>query len=152
MNKGIFRTVVIALAAALAVLVAGCGGGDDETSSLTRQQFVKQANAICQEQTQKRNKVIQDAIADTDQNKLLPKSEREDIIVEALPPYAETPEKLEALGAPEGDEEKVEEILEAMEKAAADAKADPSKALTSTEQFEEANKLSGDYGLTSCIL
>lgn len=152
MNKGIFRTVLTALAAALAVLVAGCGGGDDETSSVTRQQFVKQANAICQEQSQKRNKIIGDAIAGMDQNKLLPKTEREDIILEALPPYAETPEKLEALGAPEGDEEKVEAIIQAMEEAAKDAEADPSKALTSTEQFAKANKLNGEYGLSNCIL
>jgi hypothetical protein len=150
-NKGIFSTVLVALTA-LSLLVAGCGGGEDETSSPSRKQFLKQANAICQEQTQKRNKIIQDAISGSDQNKLLPKAEREQIIVDALPPYAETPEKLEALGAPEGDEEKVEAILEAMEKAAADAKANPSVALTSTKQFEEANKLASGYGLTSCIL
>lgn len=151
MNKGILSTVLVGLTA-LSLLVAGCGGGDDETSSLTRKQFLKQANAICQEQTQKRNKIIQDAIAGADQSKILPKADREQIIVDALPPYAETPEKLEALGAPEGDEEKVEAIVEAMEKAAEDAKADPSIALTSTKQFDEANKLSAEYGLTSCIL
>jgi hypothetical protein len=138
--------------AALSLLLAGCGGGDDETSSLTRKEFLKQGNAICAEQTAKRNKLIQDAIAGLDQSKLLPKAEREQIVVDALAPYAETPEKLAALGAPEGDEEKVEAIVEAMEKAAKDAEANPAKALTSTEQFAEANELSTEYGLTSCVL
>jgi hypothetical protein len=150
-NKGICRTVVAGLLA-LSLLIAGCGGGDDETSSLTRQQFIKQGNAICLQQTQKRSKIIREAIANTNQNKLLPKAEREQLVLDALPAYAETPDKLEALGAPEGDEEKVEAIYQAMRQAVKDVEADTSVALTSTKQFEEANKLAVQYGLTSCIL
>ena len=136
----------------LAMVAAGCGGGDDTTASLTPAQFKKQANAICKQQTEKRNEEIREAIAGLPKEKLLPKKEREQLVLDTLPTYAETPSKLKALGAPEGDEKKVEEITEAMEKAAEDVEADPAKALVSTQQFFEASKLASEYGLTDCII
>lgn len=151
MNKGIVGAVAAGLMT-LALLVAGCGGGDDETTSLTRAQFLKQANAMCEEQEERRNQVIQDLIKGRDQSKLLPLERREKLILEILPAYEEVPEKLNALGAPEGDEEKVEAITEAMEKAARDVRSDPGKALESTDQFLQANKLSTEYGLENCAI
>lgn len=151
MSKGIVLALVAGLTA-LALLAAGCGGGDDETTSLTRSQFLKQANAMCEEQEERRNQAIQDAIKGKDQSKLLPLEQREEVVLTILPAYEEIPEKLEALGPPEGDEEKVEAIAEAIEKAARDVKADPAEALNSTSQFTQANKLSTEYGLTSCAI
>lgn len=150
MSKGIVVALVAGLMA-LALLVAGCGGGD-ETTSLTRSQFLKQGNAMCEEQEERRNQAIQDAIKGKDQTKLLPLAQREEVVLTILPAYEEIPEKLEALGPPEGDEEKVEAIAEAMEKAASDVKSDPGKALESTSQFTQANKLSIEYGLTNCAI
>jgi hypothetical protein len=150
-NKGSFHALVAALVAA-ALIIAGCGSDDDASASLTTAQFKKQANAICKRQEERRASVIQKAVAGLDQKKLLPLSEREDLVLETLPPYEEMAEELKALGAPEGDEQKLAAITTAMEKAAGDVTKDPASALTSTQQFDDANKLATDYGLTECVI
>lgn len=154
MSKGVVRALGGILAAlALTLAVAGCGGGDDDTTaSLTPAQFKKQANAICNEQTEKRNQEIREAIQGLPKEKLLPKKDREELVLQTLPKYAETPEKLRALGAPEGDEEEVEAIAKAMEEATRKVEADPAQALVSTQQFFEASKLAAEYGLEACII
>jgi hypothetical protein len=44
----VFRWITgVAVGAALLVLVAGCGSGDDSTTEVTKAEFTKQANAIC---------------------------------------------------------------------------------------------------------
>lgn len=154
MSKGVVRGFVGVLVA-LAVGVAGCGGDDETTASLTPAQFKKQANAICVQQTEKRNRAIEkelERIDPADPEKLLPKEQREQLVLKTLPSYKEIPEKLEALGFPEGDEEELEALVEAMEEAASDVEADPGKALVSTKQFFKASKLAADYGLTECII
>jgi len=148
-NKGIIAAVVGLLA--LALVGAGCGGGD-ETTELTRAQFIKQGNAICKQQKEKRDATIRAAIKGQDQSKLLPLKQREEVVLEILPPYEEVPERLKALGTPEGEEEKVEAIYGAMEDAAQKVKADPAEALKSTTQFTKANELSSAYGLTECAV
>lgn len=153
MSKGVVRTLIGVLAlVALAGAAIGCGGDDETTSSLTPAQFKKQANAICNQQTEKRNEEIREAIEGLPKEKLLPKKEREQLVLDTLPTYAEIPEKLNALGAPEGDEEKVEAIAKAMEKAARDVEENPGEALVSTKQFFEASKLAAEYGLEECII
>jgi len=135
----------------LALLIAGCGGGDS-ASALSRGQFVREANAICREQAEKRNATVQAAIVGHDPKKLLPLSKREEIVRKAIGLYAQVPKKLKQLGSPEGDEEKVEAITKAMEKSAAEVKKTPKKALEGVDQFAEANELSREYGLEECVV
>ena len=115
MNKGIWA--VMAGLASLALVIGGCGGGDDETTSLTRAQFVKQGNEICKKQEDRRSKMIYKIAEEVnaDPSKPLPISAQETLVLKTLPPYEEAAEELDALGAPEGDEEKVEEIVKAMD-------------------------------------
>lgn len=151
-RKGIAWALVAGLMAMALALASGCGGGEETTASLTRSQFVKQANAMCKRQEEARNEVIRAAIEGKDQSKVLPLAQREKVILEILPPYEEVPKKLKALGAPEGDEAQVEAIIKAMEKAAREVKANPRAALESTKQFFQGNKLSSEYGLTECVV
>jgi hypothetical protein len=136
---------------ALALVIAGCGGGD-ETTALTKGQFLKQGNEICKQQTEKRNAEIRKAIEGKDQTKLLPLAQREKLVLETLPAYAEVPKRLQALGAPEGDEKEVEAITTAMEEAVKSVEADPKAALESTKQFFKASKLASEYGLEECVV
>jgi len=137
---------------ALALLAAGCGGGDDTTSSMTKAQFVKQANAICKVQNQKRGEAIKKVIASHDPKKLLPQKDREELVLDTLPAYAAVPKQLGTLEAPAGDQEKVDAIIKAMEEAAKDVEANPAGALTSTKQFLKADEPSSQYGLTDCVV
>jgi len=145
-----FWAVVGALAA-VALVVAGCGGGD-ETTSLTRAQFVKQGNAICKKQEDRRSKMILDAVESAPKDKELPQSAQKALVLQTLPPYEEMAEELEDLGAPEGDEAKIEALVEAMEKAASNIKEEPLQVISNKGQYEEANDLAVKYGLTECTL
>jgi len=149
-SKGIVGALLVGLFA-VAFLIAGCGGGD-ETTSLTRAQFVKQANTICKRQEERRENIIRKAIAGQDQTKLLPLAKREEVVVETVPPYEAMAEELDALGAPEGDEQKVETIVAEMEKAAKSVRSDPKTALETTTQFQEASNLATRYGLAECAI
>lgn len=152
MSKGVFGSF-LCLLAALSLLFAGCGGGGDGTSSLTRAQFIKEGNAICKKSEEEKAKALRALIAKVDPKKQFSMERKEQLVrTVIIPPYEQTIEDLKGLGAPEGDEEKVEEITQEMEKVAKEVKADPSVAVTSVEQFEKANKLATDYGLTNCIV
>lgn len=153
MSKGVLGSI-LCLLAALSLLFAGCGGGDDETtSSLTRAQFIKQGNAICKKAEEEKGKAIRALLAKVKPNQQFSQERKEQLVLTViLPPYEQMTEDLKGLGAPEGDEEKVEAIIKEMEKAAKETKADPSVAVTSVREFEEANKLATKYGLTSCIV
>jgi hypothetical protein len=139
------------ICALVALVVGGCGGGD-ETTALTKGEFVKQGNQICLQQKEQRNAELRKAIQGKDQTKLLPLAQREELVLQTLPSYAEVPDKLEALGVPDGDEEEVEAITKAMDEAVKDVESNPKEALESTRQFLKPSKLASEYGLTECVI
>ncbi len=149
MKKGAFLALALALAALLAF--AGCGG-DDETSSLTKAEFTKQANAGCKEHEEERGELFEEVTRPLDPNEYT-KADQELIILEALlPPYERNIENLKSLGAPSGDEQQVEAIIEAMEKSVEKVEDEPIVAIDSTRQFEESNALAEKYGLDACVI
>lgn len=137
-------------AAALALFVAGCGGGDS-TSSLTKAQFIKRADAICTKANNDQLVAVQKAAKST------PKSEqnqagKEKIIVTAgLPPIAKEAEELAELGIPDGDEKEVEAIIAGIEFALKKGEENPVLVLEgAASPFIPVNKLAAAYGLESC--
>lgn len=147
MKKGAFLALTAALAALL--VFAGCGG-DDETSALTKAEFTKQANAGCKEHDQERNELFKEVSNEIDPSEVT-RADQEMLITDVLlPPYEKDIENLQSLGAPAGDEQRVEEIIEAMEKAVEKVEAKPLVALRNSNQFAEANALAAKYGLDDC--
>lgn len=140
----------VAVLAALSLVILGCGS-DDSTASLTKAQYVKQGNAICKKGEEQRTALLQSATENV--NREFTKAEKEKVVMTVfVPPYRQTINKLKELPLPEGDEEKAEAIIEAMEESAKKVEADPLKGLESLAQFEKANKLASDYGLTNCVV
>lgn len=152
------KALVVALAAfaAIAMIVAGCGGGGDSTtdsSSLTKAEFLKQGNAVCA----KGNKEIEEGFQEFEkenglQNKQPTKAQlTEAIETIVLPAVRDQVEGIEALGAPSGEEAKVEAITDAAGEAAEEGEEDPAS-LTSekADPFAEANELANEYGLVKC--
>lgn len=106
--------VVLSVAA-----LAGCGGGDSETSSLTKAQFVRQANAICEQNTS------QDIVGPIDnyihQHGNSGKS-KEELTADAvqqtmLPAFQTQVDQIQALGTPAGYKRQVERFLNSMQQA-----------------------------------
>jgi len=131
-----------------ALVVAGCGGDDDTsatTASLSKEEFLAQGNAICAEG----NKTIEAAGEDLGQQPS--QADFEAFVNDSLAPAVQGQiDGINALGAPEGDEEQVTAITDAAQEGVDEIKADPGAITGNQDPFEEANKLAGEYGLTEC--
>ena len=149
MKTGTIAAVIAALLA-LALALGGCGGGDD-TTALTRAEYLKQADAICKEGLDERTVLFKKANVNIDPNKELSDSAKEKLVLAViLEPYEKSTDQLKELSAPDGEEEKVEALIKAREKSAEEVSEKPLVAVTSIEQFENSNKLSMQYGLKEC--
>src|SRR5215212_8101354 len=132
--------VGLLLSVSVSVVVAGgCGGGGDTaTASLTKQQFIKRAEALCL-----RTKNEQLDIA-TKYAKEHPAATEEDVVVPALiaPLETEAP-ALRALSKSRGDDEEIQAFISAREEGLQKAKADPTlvAAPLTNNPYESANKM-----------
>jgi hypothetical protein len=145
-RKGAIASIV-GLAVLAVLVAAGCGGsGSDET--VTKADFVRQGNAICGKWQQARTA----AFSEINQRFKPPvtQAKREKAILFVLKPYGEALEGLKELDPPAGEEEKVEAMLDTVEKGWAQAKADPASLISSTVAFKKSNKLFEEYGLKEC--
>lgn len=151
------KASLVALAAlvALAVLVAGCGSDDDgdttATESLTKVEFIKQGDAIC-EKAEDESEAEAEEFAEENGFTLEKASEEqlEEAVAEVfVPSLNQQAEDIEALGAPEGDEEQVEEIIVSIEEAADEIEDDPSLVFEG-EVLKEPSRLAKDYGFKVC--
>ncbi len=147
---------LLTAALAFAAVAAGCGGNDDSdnTASLTKAQFLKQGNAICAAG----NKEIEEEFeafnedGHLDENQEPSDAEAEEIANTILiPSVSKQIDELRELGAPEGEEEKVDEILDAAEEALEEVEDDPESVVTEGNgPFTDVNKMTREYGLTTC--
>lgn len=144
------RAGLIAIAAAVALGVAGCGGDDDESTTtaaeaLTKEEFITQADQICADG----DAAIEEAGAELGQG-----SSEEDVaaFVEetVIPNIQDQRDQIAALGIPEGDEGETEELIAELDSAIAEAEADPSVLLGSGDPFAEVNQMAQEYGLSAC--
>lgn len=141
-----------------ALVVSGCGGGNPSTArstaaegSLTKAELIAKGDAICAET----DKIQEQRMAaygkhEPDYMRSKPAFYR---MIEAagLPPVQIEIEKLRALGAPEGEEAKVNAILSGFQKAERAAEADPRFAMGVTEgPFVASAKLARAYGFKAC--
>lgn len=144
------RSKLCALASGLviAVGVAGCGGGDNSTTAApTKDEFITQADAICKQGDEELQAAGRDLAAGGKPSD----EEVNQFISDTLVPNLENQaEKLRALGAPEGDEAQVNAIVDGLDKAVEEVKADPTGLASGGVSFGEVNKLAQDYGLADC--
>ncbi len=144
---------VSALAALTAVgmITAGCGGSNNSTSTtaLTKAQFDSQANAICKKGNQEINKAANATFksgkpSSADLNKFATDT--------VIPSTQSQINQISDLTPPSGDEDQVNAILAAANKALDEVKKDPSLVTQQGGQdpFAETNKLANAYGLTTC--
>jgi len=121
-------------------VIAGCGGSQSK-SSVTKAEFLRQANSICAERRVERRKAITAAA------RLQPsEAEMKKIIDEkSIPPYREMTKEISQLARPKGDEEKLATLVSSMEKAADEAESNLASAA-----IVKANEEATRYGLAEC--
>lgn len=153
MSKGLIATLAGVLA--IALIVAGCGSSsDDTTASLTKAEFIAQADAICK----KGNDEIEsefNAFAkenDIKENEEPSKEQGAELVETVLVPNVKNQsEEIRDLGAPSADEEEITAMLDALDEGVEEAEAEPETVFTSkTDPFGPANKIAKEYGLKVC--
>lgn len=154
MHKGVIGGVAGAvLLVAIALVAAGCGGGgsSSSTTALTKAQYVKQANAICQKGQQAReaavNELAEEVKPGADPGEL-PKNRLVEVVID---PLANMVDELAALPAPEGDQEQLEPMVEGYEKAVEEIE-ENEEAAFSGEIFKAPDAKALKYGLENCVL
>ena len=150
-RRGIAAILAVILATAL--LIGGCGGGGD-SASLTKAEFTKQTNEICEKGDKERKANFKAVNAPKPAGSGgWTEPEMEKVVTEVfVDPYNEMIAELKDVGLPEGEEEKAAAIFEAMEDGIEKVENDPIASLSGTEMFKEVDKLSIEYGLTGCVL
>jgi len=142
----------------VAAFAAGCGGGGDSTATdesvaLTKAEFIKQGDAICEQGNDQLEDEADEFAEDNDVDTSNPTEEQqEEVIVTVVGPALQSQaDELSGLGAPEGEEDKVTAIVEALEAGAQELEDDPGSLLESgAEPLEEANKLATEFGFKTC--
>jgi hypothetical protein len=151
MYRRIVLICVVVLAAGL--LAAGCG--DDESSaSLTKAEYIKQGDAICKAGNEKYQREFTEYLQGLDPKAPLTEKKLEAATEAIVMPGLRTEaEELEELGAPSGQEDKAEEIVEAFEKAIEEGEGNPAPFISSGggPVWNEAEQLAADFGFQVCI-
>jgi FtsZ-interacting cell division protein ZipA len=152
-NKGLI--VVFVGAVAIAAIVAGCGSSDDSASSLTKAQFIAQADAICKagnaeieseaEAFEKKNNIDENEEPSTAQ-----KAEVSETIL--VPNVTNQAEEIRDLAAPSGDEDEISAMLDSLDEGVEEVEANPQAPFESKQPnpFGPANKIAEEYGLKVC--
>jgi hypothetical protein len=133
------------VAATVALILAGCGGGGPDP--LSKQAFIKQGNAICLEATKKREA----AMADAAKQGGVKTAAASEIVALAIPPTEEMVDGLDGLGIPEGDEKQVEAMIAEFEEGIEKLESQPDNAPGGSE-FGKADESALAYGLTECVI
>ena len=134
----------VASLAFVIALAAGCGSDDSPSKS----EFLKQGNAICK----KSIKAINAAARKTFPPDQPPsKAQITKVVKDTLVPEVQKQiDGLRDLGAPPGDEDKINAFLDEVQSANDKTKADPTLAVGNQDPFKKATQFAKAYGLTAC--
>ena len=163
-RRGVVAVWIAALAGAL--LVSGCGGSDSSssggsssgtttTASLTKAAFIKEADAICKEGSDKihaEEKLFFKEHGIKSKTSVT-KKQSEEFISDVVGPAVEVQaEGVAELGAPKGNEIEVAGIVKGIEKVAKEAKEAPADILVETPKgaLANVNEAAEAYGLEEC--
>jgi len=142
-ETGIYVAVLVGLLAI--VSVSGCGGSG-EADTLTKAEFVKEANQICSNARGE----LEDGLAEAADGEGEP--QRGELVTEViLPTVQQMSEDLGDLGPPQGDEKEVRAIVAGFEGGVRKVEANTGADLAQdVAAFGHADQLAEEYGLTDC--
>jgi hypothetical protein len=141
----------LALLVAGMTMAVGCGGGGDD--SPTKAEFVKQADAICQKGDDKRTSGLQSKeqyISNAPTRKAMRFRQKVLYRTVVVPSMQQEAEELAALTPPSGEEEEVEAVLGAFDRAIAGAEKGPGE--PDQQAFEDFNEAAEGFGLKTCTI
>jgi len=142
---------VAIFAIGLSVIFSSCGSGSSSSStpSLTKAQFIAQADKLCEETNKAQLAAVVKASKEAKGQSLDPTEKRKLMVTAGMVPIKEEAKKIAALGAPSGEEEAVTAIAEGIE-AGAGAVAGAGTVESVGPAFKSVNQKAAKYGLKSC--
>lgn len=156
------RLSLSVVALVLGLMIAGCGsdhgGGDNdhatiESSSLSKKEFIKKADAICQARVSEAHEEFE---AFVKRKKVATASPSEQVVLAnevvdtvIRPPLERQIAEIRHIGAPVGDEDQVAAILIAMQKALDEGQTNPTGVIGGNG-FARSSALARRYGLAVC--
>jgi hypothetical protein len=151
MRSSLYGGLAVAAILIVGLVLVACGSSNDNstTTALSKAAFLKQGNAICKKGNQQINQAA---------HKQFPKGSKPTkadftkfTTDTAIPNVQTQIDGIKALGAPTGDEAKVNAITAAAQAGLDKTKKDPSLFTSNKgDPFAQANKLATAYGLTVC--
>lgn len=148
-KPGLVLLVVMAIGVALGL--SGCGDSGEAAVPLSKAEFIKKGDAICDETDKKQEADLKAYMKAHPEQQPSQAGQEKAITVVGLPPIKAEAEELDELGAPEADTAKIEAIVTGIEEAVAKAEDDPSILLkSSSDPFKEVGRLAQDYGFKAC--
>jgi arginine repressor len=151
---GTGRGTLIAVAMAIALLVAGCGGGDSSTAanSISKEEFITKADAICKKGSERMQAAIARVLKRQRNITKVTKGAQEKIVATVMvPSVSREIKELRAIGIPDGDAERVNGMIAALEEGVETGEQDPEAVIKSSDAiFGIASRIAGEYGLAVC--
>lgn len=139
------------------------GGGESSATQpsaptskpLSKSEFITKANALCEKQKRQMQATVSRAFKSMrkggSQGAVAQQAAIRRIVEEGIAPAMEAEAAgLTALGAPQGDEGKVEAIVAAIEAIVAEAREDPRGFVGDPSVFDRVKKLAAAYGVGAC--
>ena len=132
------------LLASMAMVAAGCGGDDD--SGPSKDEYIAQADKICEDSNAEIVKIGSDLGPDPSK-----KEAAEVVKTDLLPELEARAQKLEALERPSGDEDDLESYYQDLDDGISTIADDPEAAIASSDNpFEASDKAAQEYGFKVC--
>lgn len=148
MHRRTFAILISVLA--LAGVAAGCGD-DENTSSLSKAEFVKQADAKCKKMNEAaRNELGAYLQKNTNGEFPGPEEELELVTTIVAPLLQKQVDTLNELGIPEEDNGQIAKFVEEVERVAEEAEDDPKATVSGGAPFEKAEALGKPLGFEHC--
>lgn len=160
--------LVIAGVLSALLLVAGCGSDEDdatgssgggevtvETGSLSKAEFIKQANAVCAKGREQLEKKAAAFLEEAGENPAKPSEgspEVEFLEETYIPSFEQQIDDVSAIGAPAGDEKEIGAFLQALQDTLDKAAEEPQGIITGGITLDKAAKLASAYGLKNCAV
>lgn len=147
------RLVNTGVVLALVAMASACGGSSEST--ISKAQFIKRADAICEKTNKVQLAAMEKAAKLTEKTlgvkieQLSEKQQEEAVVGAVLPAVPREVEELEALPLPEGSEEEAEQIIQGIAGAAREVK--PGDRIDELEEtFAAINKRLAKFGFKRC--
>jgi hypothetical protein len=149
---GLSRHLWVGLVFTILLALVGCGGGDDEEqpTSLTKTEYVKQADAICAKAEQRQRKLAQEYSRNNKNAKPGPKATEALILFAGIPPMKVETKELSDLPPPVKEAVKAKAYVDALENGIKVASKEPGTILISPGAFSQAEEVAKDFGFKTC--